>query len=170
VGHWPSRNGGGLMRRLGGFVPGFKAAAPIDTMEVELSTADAHTTSYDTIDFDTVVRDTGGWFDTTNHRWTPTHTGLYFHTVQVRFAAAENPYYSFYDVTNAATLLNIQTYYLFGAGATYTYFWSWQHWCEGGNTYDIRLYTRSASSVSADDDTRLMVTGPLVTTGGAPLV
>lgn len=155
------------MRTSGGLLPGFKATAPIDTMEVELSTNDAHTTSYDTIDFDTIVRDTGGWFDTTNHNWTPTHTGLYLHTVQVRFDAAEMGYYTFYDVTGTADLLNIQVistssiYY-----SAYTYAWSWQHWCDGGNTYDIRLYTRSASTVLADDDTRLFVTGPLVTGGG----
>jgi len=152
------------MRTSGGLIPGFKATAPIDTFEVELSTNDAHTTSYDTIDFDTIVRDTGGWFDTTNHRWTPTHTGLYLHTVQVRFDANELPYYTFYDVTGAAVLLNIQT---ISTSTTYgecqTYMWSWQHWCKGGNAYDIRLYTRSASTVLADDDTRLFVTGPFVT-------
>jgi hypothetical protein len=154
------------MRRLGGFIPGFKAAAPIDTMEVELSVNDAHTTSYDTIDFDTVVRDTGGWFDTTNHRWTPTHTGLYIHNVQVRYSTTEQGYYTFYDVTGSAVLLNMQTISTYLASAAYTYFWGWQHWCESGNAYDIRLYTRSASTVLADDDTRLFVTGPLATTGG----
>lgn len=155
------------MRRLGGFVPGFRAAAPISTFEVELSTADAHTTLYDTIDFDTIVRDTGGIFDTTNHRWTPNHTGLYIHTVQVRYAATEQGYYSFYDVTGGVTLLNNQTISTTLGSEAYTYFWSWQYWLEAGNAYDIRLYTRSASSVLADDDTRLFVTGPFVTAGGS---
>jgi len=147
-------------------VPGFKAAAPIDTMEVELSTNDPHSTSYDVIQFDTIVRDTGGWFDTTNHRWTVTSTGLYLGFVQVRYSANIAGYYDIYDYTNSQVVRNLQTYSTLSASNTPTFFWNFQQWFEAGDAYHMHLYTRASVNVLADDDTRMMLTGPIVTHGG----
>lgn len=150
------------IKRAKGVRPGFQANGRIDSMEVSLSTASAHTTSYDTIEFDTIECDTGGWFDTTAHSWTPTVSGFYLHNINLRFASGEVSYLTFYDVTNTLTLLNKQRYN--GSIASYGLYWAWSWWLVADTEYDIRCYTTTTSSISAIDDSRLWVVGPMVTT------
>ena len=149
------------IRRFAGIVPGFKANARIDSMEVGLDTISSHTSSYDTIDFNVVNWDTGGWYDDTNYNWTPNVSGLYLGNINLRFGASETWYMSLYDVTGDAHILNKQR--LGGSIASNGGSWQWQWWLEAGNAYDMRLHTTNASSVTANTNSRLWVTGPLVT-------
>lgn len=150
------------VRRSMGVRPGMQANGRIDSMEVSLSTASAHSTAYTTIEFDTIECDTGDWFDTTAHTWTPNVSGFYLHTINLRFASSEVWYLTFHDVTGAATIMNKQRYNLLIS--SYGGYWSWSWWLEAGNAYDIRCYTTNTSSIVATTDSRLWVTGPLVTT------
>lgn len=149
------------LRRHKGAVPGFKSNARINTFHANMITTDAHTLSYDTIEYDNLVYDTGGIYDTSLYRWTPNVSGLYIHNMQARFDAAEQWYASFYDVTNATTLMNKQRYG--SAFSGYAAWWQWQWWLEAGVSYDIRLYTSNTSSIIVSTATGLWVTGPLVT-------
>ena len=150
------------VKRSMGVRPGLQASGRIDSMEVSLSVSDAHTNSYDTIEFDTVEHDTGGWFDTTAHSWTPNVSGFYVHNINLRFSGSEVWYMTFYDVTGASSLLNKQRYNVYIS--SYGAYWSWSWWLEAGNAYDIRLYTTNSSSINAVADSRLWVVGPMVTT------
>lgn len=150
------------VKRLMGVRPGLQANGRIDSVEVSLSTASSHTSSYQTISWDTIEHDTGGIFDTTNHSWTPNVSGFYLHNINIRFSAAEVWYLTFRDVTGSADLLNKQRYNTLIA--SYGAYWAWSWWLEAGNEYDIRCYTTTLSSIQAISDSRMWITGPLVTT------
>ena len=151
------------IRRFGGALPGFKASARIDTMEVTLDTNDAHTNSYDTIEYNVINWDTGNWYDDTNYNWTPTHSGLYLHNFNGRWVSNETWYLTFHDVTGAVDLMNRQR--LGATTAGIGMWWSWQWWLEGGNAYDIRAYTTTTSSINSatPSDCRMQVVGPIAT-------
>ena len=151
------------IKRLGGVVPGFKANARVDSMEVTLDVASSHTTSYDTVEYNVINWDTGGWYDDTNYNWTPTVSGLYLHNFNARWSANETWYLTFYDVTNTASLMNKQRYGSTIAGLGV--YWSWQWWLEADTAYDIRAYTTTSSAITSatPNDCRLWVMGPLAT-------
>lgn len=147
------------IRRTMGLVPGFKTAAPCHVMIVSPSTTQTvSATTWTDVEF-AVDRDIGGWYDTTNYEWTPTHTGLYIHNLNVQYVAAEYSEVRFYDVTGTAVLYHAYPVAAAGGGSG-TRPWEWQWWCEGGNTYTVQVYTSSASEIATNSS--LHVLGPLV--------
>jgi hypothetical protein len=114
-------------------------------------------TTWTTVEFDTVIEDRGGWYDTTNYEWTPTHSGLYLISMNLRFIDEEYWIIRLYDVTGTAQLIETER---IAGDDDRTGFWHLQWWCEGGNTYSIDVYTSTASELYSD--TYGMVTGPIM--------
>jgi len=151
------------IRRHKGVVPGLQSHYRIDMMDVTLSTDDTHTTSYDTVQYNVVNWDTGGWYDSTNYQWTPNVSGLYLHNFTGRWTSTEAWALQLYDATNTTVLLNKQR-----VGASVPgrgMYWSFQWWLEGGVAYELQCYTYGAGAIDAtySRDCRLQVVGPLST-------
>ena len=152
------------IRRLSGLVPGFSASAPVQAMVLGLDATDKVSgvtagASWAPISYSEVIRDVGGWWDSTNDEWTPMHTGLYIIHVQIKFDAEEYCQLRLYDVDAAARVFERHRDPNGDDSASAT--WVLQWWCEGGNTYSLDLYTTSTSLYKGD--TYMWVTGPLVT-------